>query len=356
MAQDRPPLATLLSWALVAFTIELDNAFEARMPHSTTEGGGAGPWLVSWAMWANVLRYVPESGTTVGELRRAARTDKLPLDGLRRWGYLTIDAGPGRRVSGAPRPGWVLRPTRHAERAGQVWAPLPDEIEARWSERFGLGAMARLRAALAAVSARIETPLPDFMPILGYAMTANSSADTPAAPSAADPELPMLLARALIAFTHSFEAISPISLAVVANVLSRLDAAEGQRLRDLPVAAGVAPPAVAMAVGFLEKRGLAEIATLARARTVRLTARGEAARAAAAKRLTAVNAAWIADPLGAELAAALALIVGDGTPGGSPLFAGLQPDPRGWRAKSWPPATLPAYPMILHRGGYPDGA
>ena len=40
----------------------------------------------------------------------------------------------------------------------------------------------------------------------------------------------------------------------------------------------------------------------------------------------------------------------------SPLFAGLEPYPDGWRAAVRPPATLPHYPMVLHRGGYPDGS
>src|SRR5207302_2159147 len=52
------PLSTLLSQALVAFTIELDNDFELQMPHVTTMGMKAGrsadgPWLVSFVMWAN---------------------------------------------------------------------------------------------------------------------------------------------------------------------------------------------------------------------------------------------------------------------------------------------------------------
>jgi hypothetical protein len=36
MAAD-PPLSTLLSWALIAFTIELDNEFEHRMAAMLTD-------------------------------------------------------------------------------------------------------------------------------------------------------------------------------------------------------------------------------------------------------------------------------------------------------------------------------
>jgi hypothetical protein len=40
----------------------------------------------------------------------------------------------------------------------------------------------------------------------------------------------------------------------------------------------------------------------------------------------------------------------------SPLFRGLEPYPDGWRASLRRPNTLPHYPMILHRGGFPDGS
>jgi hypothetical protein len=39
-----------------------------------------------------------------------------------------------------------------------------------------------------------------------------------------------------------------------------------------------------------------------------------------------------------------------------PLYAGLTPHPDNWRARLPRPATLPHYPMTLHRGGYPDGS
>ena len=39
-----------------------------------------------------------------------------------------------------------------------------------------------------------------------------------------------------------------------------------------------------------------------------------------------------------------------------PIFAGLEPYPDNWRASVRPPGALPWYPMVLHRGGYPDGS
>lgn len=56
-----------------------------------------------------------------------------------------------------------------------------------------------------------------------------------------------------------------------------------------------------------------------------------------------------------QLKKALFEIVRDGSPS-SPLLKGLQPYPDCWRAKIPQPSTLPHYPMVLHRGGYPDGS
>jgi hypothetical protein len=58
----------------------------------------------------------------------------------------------------------------------------------------------------------------------------------------------------------------------------------------------------------------------------------------------------------AAVADALEPIAGDGTRAGSPLFAGLQPPAGGWRADVPAPERLPWFPMVLHRGGYPDGS
>ena len=61
------PLPTLLSHALVAFTIEFDNEFERQMPHRTTNhgsssGSGPAPWLVSMVMWTNCMRLSARKG------------------------------------------------------------------------------------------------------------------------------------------------------------------------------------------------------------------------------------------------------------------------------------------------------
>ncbi|HEX5406210.1 MAG TPA: hypothetical protein VFX16_28365 [Pseudonocardiaceae bacterium] len=137
------PLATLLSHALAAYTIEFDNEFEHRMPHRTTDHGSTGeransPWLVSMAMWCNCMRFVDAQGVTAEELERLTRTPSN-LPGMLRWGYLAVQPGPGDRDPKRPGRQAVLRPTRAGEHARQIWAPLFDTIDTRWRERFGAG-------------------------------------------------------------------------------------------------------------------------------------------------------------------------------------------------------------------------
>jgi len=39
-----------------------------------------------------------------------------------------------------------------------------------------------------------------------------------------------------------------------------------------------------------------------------------------------------------------------------PLSGGLEPYPDNWRALVRRPDVLPHFPVVLHRGGYPDGS
>jgi hypothetical protein len=64
---------------------------------------------------------------------------------------------------------------------------------------------------------------------------------------------------------------------------------------------------------------------------------------------------FTASAIGALRASLEALVV---APDGEPtlLFHCLETYPDNWRASVRRPAVLPHYPMILHRGGYPDGS
>src|ERR1700689_2397785 len=141
-AGDGPGLPARLSQVLTAFIIECDNEFEHRMPHRTTRTGSAGglahpPWLVSMAMWANCLRFVPAGGITAGELAGQARLTGASMQLVRTplskwWGYLAVArgaAGPGGRgaaggrgagaLAGAVRAGRDRRPAGRAGAGGR---------------------------------------------------------------------------------------------------------------------------------------------------------------------------------------------------------------------------------------------
>jgi hypothetical protein len=315
-------------------------------------------------MFENCLRFVTDQPITVGELQTLARTG-TNLDGMRRWGYITIDGTAKKIHHGRPGPGAVLRATARGLQARQIWLPLPAVIEQRWAERFGAGPIGQLRQALLAVAGQLDPGLPDTLPILGQVLF--SRGPDPALPPRPEPPdvatLPLsaLLSRVLLAFALDYEASSEVSLAVGANLL-RVLGEDGTRLRDLPVMTGISKEAVAWAMGVLIRARLAveePDPAASRGQVARLTPRGALARGLYLEFLGAVEDRW-GDRFGRDAIEALrrpleALAVGAGGQP-PPLFQGLEPYPDNWRASVRPPRTLPYYPMVLHRGGYPDGS
>jgi DNA-binding transcriptional ArsR family regulator len=366
---EKSPLPALLSQALVAFTIEFDNEAEHRMPHRTTSHGRSGegvhaPWLVSMAMWFNCMRWLEGHGLTVGELESRARTS-TNLDGMRRWGYVDLRppanaSGSGSRSgSGRARPNgkWRVEARPAGRMAQQVWRPLFGVIEARWRDRFGGLEVDALRRTLAEVVSRLDPGLPDCMPILGYGLVCPAPLKGPKPDSvdAASMELPSLLARVLLAFALEFERASRLSLAISADLL-RVLREEPARVRDLPALSGVSKESLQMALGILRKAKLVEERKNGAWQTVRLTGRGLTVQEAARSAVAGLERVWAGKYPVAELRSALEPIAGDGTRSGSGLFAGLEPYPDGWRAMVRPAEVLPHFPMVLHRGGYPDGS
>ena len=186
-----------------------------------------------------------------------------------------------------------------------------------------------------------------------------------------DLALPSLLSRALLTFALEFERESEVSLAISANLLRLFDASgksdpESVRVRDLPRRSGVSKEAIAMAMGYLVKRGYARIeqesgkvGESGKLKLLALTAKGLRARDVYSRLPPEIEERWrsrIGDKQVRRLRASLEPLVGDGTAHGSPLLGGLEPYPDGWRAAIRRPETLPHYPMVLHRGGYPDGS
>lgn len=347
-------LGALLSHALVAYTIEFDNAFEDRMPHATTRYGvsakGRGPWLVSLVMYANCMRYVDERGIKAADLVKAARAH-ANLHGMHRWGYVKVAADK------------TIRATANGLKARELWRPLFAEIEERWAERFGSAAVHELRAALTDVVAAIRLDLPDGMPILGYGLTTQLTTKDPAPQTAREggSTLAALLSKALTAWALGFERHASFSLAIYADVLRHV-AGRGARVRDLPLHTGISKEAVATALSFLERQGFALIGTdpsAGRTRLVTLTEDGRALKKRCDRALAACEPRWrerFGDAPVERLCSALERIAEQQSAGRSLLLVGTDPLPNGWRAKVPTPNCLPDFPMVSHRGGFPDGS
>jgi hypothetical protein len=356
------PLSVPLSQALVALTIELDNEHEARMAPTW-----ANPFKTSYVMWANLLRWVPAEGTTVGQVaKQTAQSSKAlasTVGGMERWGYLLVDDDRGRAGFGSARgvkPGTTLTPSMTGTLVHEKWGPLPAEIESRWRSRLGEGTVEELRDAARAIGSRIDAPLPPSMPVVqsrglwcadavDHDVTSDIPADT----------LHALLSRVLLRWTLEFEATSSVSLALGANVL-RVLGDDPIALKDLPLRTGVSKEAVATSVTWLEKEGHVAVES----REARVTPVGKDAQEERSRRSTELEETWSerhGRPEVTRLRAALEAVL-DGN-----LGTRLEPPAGGWRGTGrYRPLTaafvadarehLPHHPMILHRGGWPDGS
>jgi len=135
--------------------------------------------------------------------------------------------------------------------------------------------------------------------------------------------------------------------------------AEGTRLRDLPALTGTSKEAARWALGVLTRRGLAAEApdpAASRGKVARLTPRGLGAQRVYHELAGAIERRWH-ERFAHGVTESLRACLGPLAAGDPPLlFAGLEPYPDNWRAAARPPRTLPHYPMVLHRGGYPDGS
>ncbi len=324
---------------------------------------------------ANSMRYIDEAGTAVRNVDGLARLTNLA--GLQRWGYVLVEPDPVGGGPDPPRSDWVIRPTRAGRNAQAVWRPLPAVIEARWQERYGAGAVEAVRESLRALVGQSDIELPRYLPVLWTGKTDVGdlqgwvrAASARSAGSA--PDLSALLSQALLLFAVEFERESSLSLPVSANGLRVVDE-QGVRARDLPGLAGVSREAASALVGFLGNRGCVAVGpdpAASRTKVVRLTAKGRKAQLEHLGLVAVVEERW-RTRFGAaaidSLRASLRDVI-DQRDGDQPLLsAGLRPYPDGWRAHppylaqtkamlSDPAAALPHYPMVLHRGGFPDGS
>jgi DNA-binding MarR family transcriptional regulator len=301
----------------------------------------------------------------VGELEKLART-QTNLNGMERWRYIDVAPDPADSRRKPPHSVWVIRATAKGRQAQEAWRPLFGEIEKRWEERFGKEEIGELRESLAEIVGKIDLELPDCLPILRYGLFSRErdyERRTPAVrEGASDPRLTLsaLLSKVLLAFAIEYESESRLSLAIGADVVRVLDE-KGVQLRDIPLLSGVSKEAIAMAMGILRKAGLVVVGPdpSGRGKVVRLTAKGREAQDVYHRLVGAIEGRWeikFGKDSIRKLRESLERLVGDATPQVSPLFRGLEPHPDGWRAAVRKPETLPHYPMVLHRGGYPDGS
>jgi DNA-binding MarR family transcriptional regulator len=335
-----------LSAAFVAFVIEVDDALEARRP------GGKGPWLTSVAMWRNCMQWVPAGGDgiTVAELFATARTP-TDLHGMRRWGYVEVE-GWARSASGPPPLKAVVRPTGRGARVAAVWDGVPAEVEERWGERHG-SSVAEFRATLVDLAGELDPGLPDTVPIVRHGWATrreDEPARRPGPVAIAKLGLDSLLARPLTAFALEYEGTGKLSLALSANLLAVLGT-EPTPLREIPDAAGIQREQIDNVAGYLERAGLAKLVPIPggkRGKALVLTERGEQAKAASASKLARLEATWEErhGPVLERVREALAT-----------LDVTFPEHPPGtWRAEAKELARLPRFPLVTHRGGFPDGA
>jgi DNA-binding MarR family transcriptional regulator len=380
-----PPLSTPLSQALVAFTIEFDNEFERRF----AETGVGRHFGVSLVMWSNLMRFVGDR-ITVGELPAAAGLPKArilsTLGGLERWRYVVVGPDRAGRPPDSKREGWgsarglrqdwAIRPTPAGRKAQEIWQPLFREIELRWEERFGRDEIHELRGAVGTVVAQLDVELPEYLPIVASANGMTADVARRERQQAGDPALALplsaVLAQVLLAYTLDFEQRSDLSLPLSANVVRTLGAA-GLNVRELPRVAGVSKEATSMALTYLAKTGYVVVEpdpTVARTKLVRLTREGREAQKAARRLHADLGRAWEAR-FGAgpirRLRTVLQRLLEQRDGERARVGIGMQPHPGGWRATrpyvqqtnamiDDPTGSLPHYPMVLHRGGWPDGS
>lgn len=357
---DRLPVSGLLSHTLVAFTIEVDNEFEHFVPHrTTTHNCRSLPWLVSMTAWLQFMQFVSEDGISEEELCRLTRLSTTAFRAYltrmsRWWGYVTVSES-------------FVRPTPGGLKASEAWRSLIGVIQKRWRERFSGNMMDQLGGAMQSLAQQARLDFGYYLPVLGYELLSEAPAGNPYAPDGAritsgfDDSLPVLLSKVLLAFAVEFERTSGFSFAMSANLL-RLTGDLGVRVRDLPRLSGISKRAIEMALRLAQACGLGAVESGnvgRRGKLFVLTPEGQRARETYRELVCNIEQGWKTNFGGKTidtLRELLERLVGPPTCGFSPLFEGLKPFPEGWRASLPKLDRLPHYPMILHRGGFPDGS
>ncbi|MGL5826469.1 MAG: hypothetical protein ACRCYU_16905 [Nocardioides sp.] len=367
MHPDR--LSVDLSRLLIAFTIEVDNEVEHRMARAVPEP----PFRISLVMWANFLRLVGDGGA-VADLPDWCGLPKprvlSTLGGMERWRYVYVAPPPaaapppskreGYGSARALRPEWIVRPTATGAAAREIWPAVLADVTERWRARFGEREVGDLRDACLSIA---DVPAHEYLPVVTGTggLVSELAAGRPSLEGSTPFPLSALLAGVLLAYTVEFEQAAPLSLPLTENVV-RVLSASGTDVRELPAASRISPEAVTMSLNYLRRKGYVE-----RSGMVRLTDTGVAAYEESRAALARVEQSWERRGGTERLRAATRAVLQQRDGMRSRLGLGLVPYPDGWRAErrylprteavlADPCAGLPRHPVVLPRGGWPDGS
>lgn len=244
MNSNPRPLSALLSQILGAYTIEIDNEFELRMARAGFLGE-----RVSLVLWANVIRFIPADGISVGELAKRSLSSapqlKLFLGCLERWRYIKFH--PGNVSAGSIREGWgsgrgialnwIAYMTRKGKLAASLWPKIWNEIEDKWKSRFGSD-FTELCQSLQNIADQIEIELPLGFPGGGFNVASGESYPARRSKNETGLTLAALLSQVLLEFTLEFDHKSKTPLSLSANVIRVLDRERDIHLNELPALTG----------------------------------------------------------------------------------------------------------------------
>jgi DNA-binding MarR family transcriptional regulator len=200
----------------------------------------------------------------------------------------------------------------------------------------------------------LDVALPGFMPITelsGNWGVRSAAVRAGSGGSGSGSPLYALLSGLLVAFAVQLQRATGMSPVLSANVVRVLDDT-GVPVRRLSALTGIAGMGVENSLSALGQRGYLVVErdpAGGRARLARLTSRGLEARAAYRKGVAKVEREW-----GRRCGKRVVHVVREAAE--LPLLSGLTPYPDGWRAQLPSPRTLPHFPFVSHRGGYPDGS
>jgi DNA-binding MarR family transcriptional regulator len=319
------------------------------------------------------MRFVPEDGIPVGELGLAAhlspKSAQMILKRLSEWwGYLVVGPDPAGTRAKPPPSARLVLPTAAGRQAQNLWALLTSVVEDRWRARFGGKEVERLIASLVDIISHFDIEFPPYLPVGEPSFEPRRAGQRD---EEANLTLPSLMSKVLMAFALDFKSRSDLSLGiytsrsvsrleVCANILRALDD-DGIHVADVPALTGVAKMTTDNWLSSLEKHRYALVGPegqSSRYRVVHLTPEGRKARDAYRLWAATVEQRW-KDRFGARTLGLLrgsAEQLASGTGPQSRLWRGIEPYPDGWRAHLPRPETLPHFPVISARGGFPDGS